>query len=57
MRGETAQTTEIDVPAPDPRIAPSPIPQDDLEPPLVSAFELGWQIAGALIVLALLLSR
>ena len=57
MRGETARTPQIDAPVSDPRIAPPRVIGDDTEPPLPSVAELCWQIAGALMVIALLLSR
>jgi hypothetical protein len=57
MRGETAPTPQIDAPVSDPRIASSRLIGDDPDDSPPSVLELCWQIAGALLVLALLLSR
>ena len=57
MRGETARTPHIDASVPDSRIASSRLIGDDPDESLPSVTELCWQIAAALIVSALLLSR
>ena len=57
MRGETARTPHIDASVPDPRIASPRLIGDDPDDSPPSVIELCWQIAGALLVLALLLSR
>jgi len=65
MRGQTARIHEIDVPdseprTPPPRVGDPPAARPtttDADPGLGSASDLDMQIAGALIVLALLLAR
>jgi hypothetical protein len=57
MRGETARPPQIDAPVPDPRIAPPRLVEDDAHPASPPLSELCSQIAGALIVMTLLLWR